>query len=75
MWRLVGGGGVILYAVKIYLACGLMLEKKLLPLMIELVVILNHLGIIRRICRHVMNFKIPYSSPPQFGYLSSIGTS
>ena len=27
-------------------ACGLMLKKKLLPLMIELVVILNHLGAI-----------------------------
>ena len=38
--------GVALYAVKIYLARGLMLKEKLLPLMIELVVILNHLGVI-----------------------------
>ena len=34
------GLGVVLYADKIYLACGLML-KKLLPLMIELAVILK----------------------------------
>ena len=40
------GWGVVLYAVKMYLACGLMLQKKLLPLLVELVVILNHLGVI-----------------------------
>ena len=40
------GLGVVLYAIKMYLACGLMLKKKLLPLMIELVVILNTLGVI-----------------------------
>ena len=39
------GSGVVLYAVKMYLAC-LMLKKKLMPLIIELVVILNHLGVI-----------------------------
>ena len=38
--------GVALYAVKIYLACGLMLKKKLLLLVTELVVILNYLGVI-----------------------------
>ena len=38
--------GVVLYAVKMYLACGLKLKKKLLPLMIKLVVILNNLGVI-----------------------------
>ena len=36
---------VLLYAVKMYLAFGLMLKKKLLPLMIELVVVLNQLGV------------------------------
>ena len=43
----VNGGrdwGVIVYAVKMYLACGLMLTKKLLSLMTELVLILNYLG-------------------------------
>ena len=40
------GLGVVIYAVKMYLACGLMLKKKLLPPMIELVVILNHLRVI-----------------------------
>ena len=42
---LVGGKGlgVVFYAAKIYLACGLILSKKLL---IELVIILNHLGVI-----------------------------
>ena len=41
--------GVVFYTVKMYLACvacGLMLKKKLLPLMIKLVVILNNLGVI-----------------------------
>ena len=41
VWREVNGGEgleVVLYAVKMYLACGLMLKKKLPPLMIELVV-------------------------------------
>ena len=38
--------GVVFYAVKMYLTCGLMLKKKLLPLMIALVVMLNHLGFI-----------------------------
>ena len=50
----VGGGrgtggnglGVVLYPIKMYLACDLMLKEKLLSLMIELVVILNHLGAI-----------------------------
>ena len=43
---LVGEGlGVVLYAVKINLVCGLMLKQKLLPLMIELVVIVNHSGV------------------------------
>ena len=37
---------VVLYTVKWYLAGGLMLKKKLPPLVIELVVILNHLGVI-----------------------------
>ena len=36
---------VLFYAVKMYLAFGLMLKKKLLPLMIELVVVLNQLGV------------------------------
>ena len=40
------GWGVVLYGLKMYLACGLMLKKKLLPLMNELVVILNHLGVV-----------------------------
>ena len=39
-----GGGGVI-YETKMYLACGLVLKKKQLHLMVELVVILNHLGV------------------------------
>ena len=43
-WR--RGWGVAHYAVKIILACGLMLKKKLLSLMIELVVYLNHFGVI-----------------------------
>ena len=45
---LVGGlvAGGVLYVFKMYLACGLMLKKKLLPVLIELVVILNHLGVI-----------------------------
>ena len=34
-----GGAEVFLSTVKMYLACGLMLKKKLVPLMIELVVI------------------------------------
>ena len=38
------GMWVLFYAVKMYLAFGLMLKKKLLPLMIELVVVLNQLG-------------------------------
>ena len=38
--------GVALYAVKIYLACDLMLKKKLLLLVTELVAILNYLGVI-----------------------------
>ena len=41
-----GGRGVVIYAVKMCLACGLMLKKKLLHLMVELVVIFNHLGVI-----------------------------
>ena len=41
-----GGGGVVIYALKMSLPCGLMLKKKLLPLMIELVVTLNHLRVI-----------------------------
>ena len=46
-----GGGGVVagscsLRSQEMYLTCGLMLKKKLLYLMIELVVILNHLGVI-----------------------------
>ena len=44
------GGGmgrvVVIYAVKIFLAGCLTMRKKLLPLMIALVVILNHLGVI-----------------------------
>ena len=46
--RVFGEGGraeglsVPLYAVKMYLACDLKLKKKLLSLMIELVLILNH---------------------------------
>ena len=40
------GLGVVLYPIKMYLACDLMLKEKLLSLMIELVVILNHLGAI-----------------------------
>ena len=40
------GVGVVLFTVKMYVACDLMLKKKLLPLMIELVVILNHLVVI-----------------------------
>ena len=43
-WR--RGWGVAHYAVKMILACGLMLKKKLLSLMIELVVYLNHFGVI-----------------------------
>ena len=39
----VKGIGVVLHAIKMYPACGLMLKKKLLPLMNKLVVILNHL--------------------------------
>ena len=42
------GMWVLFYAVKMYLAFGLMLKKKkLLPLMIELVVVLNQLGVIQ----------------------------
>ena len=37
--------GVALYPIKMYLACGLILKKKLLPLIIALVVILNHLRV------------------------------
>ena len=40
------GEGIVIYTVKMYLAFGL-LKKKLLPLMIELVVILNQLGVMR----------------------------
>ena len=40
------GPVVVLHRVKMYLVCGLMLNKKLLPLMIELVVIKNHLWVI-----------------------------
>ena len=36
-----GEGGVVLFAVKLYLACGLMLKKKLLLLMIELVWVMH----------------------------------
>ena len=39
-------GGVVLYEVKMYVACDLMLKKKLVPLAIVLVVLLNHLGVI-----------------------------
>ena len=39
----VKGIGVVLHAIKMYPACGLMLKKKLLHLIIKLVVILNHL--------------------------------
>ena len=49
VWRGISGGlvaGGVLYVFKMYLACGLMLKKKLLPVMIELVVILNHLMVI-----------------------------
>ena len=42
----VRGWGVVIYAAKMYLACGLILKNKLLPPMIELVVILNHLMVI-----------------------------
>ena len=38
--------GVVIYAVKMYLACVLMLKTKLLPVLTELVVILNHSGVI-----------------------------
>ena len=52
VWRgmsIWGEGGmegldIVLYVVKMYLVCDWMLKKKLQPLMIELVVILNHLG-------------------------------
>ena len=40
------GVGVVIYTVKIYLACSLMLKKELLPLLIKLVAILNDLGVI-----------------------------
>ena len=42
----VGAGSCSLRSQEMYLTCGLMLKKKLLYLMIELVVILNHLGVI-----------------------------
>ena len=45
VWR--EGMWVLFYAVKMYLAFGLMLKKKLLPLMTELVVVLNHLGVMQ----------------------------
>ena len=41
-----GAGGVVIYAVKMYPSCALMLKKKLLPLMIELDVIFNYLAVI-----------------------------
>ena len=41
------GMWVLFYAVKMYLVFGLMLKKNLLPLMIELVVVLNQLGVIQ----------------------------
>ena len=40
------GWGVVLYGLKMCMACGLMLKKKLLSLMNELLVILNHLGVV-----------------------------
>ena len=42
-----GYGGYSLRRVKMYLTCGSMLKKKLLALLIELIVILNHLAVIR----------------------------
>ena len=41
-----GAGRVVFYGMKMYLACGLMLKAKLLPLIIEFVVFLNHLGVV-----------------------------
>ena len=41
-----GAGGVVIYAVKMYLACALLLKKKLLPPIIELVVIIKYSGVI-----------------------------
>ena len=46
MSRGVVAGNCSLRSQEMYLTCGLMLKKKLLYLMIELVVILNHLGVI-----------------------------
>ena len=60
------GREVVLYAVKMYLVCGLMLKKKLLPVMIELLVILHHLGVIylRRAQKNT-NFVTSHSLHPQ----------
>ena len=44
--RWAGGGRRVFYTLIMYLDCDLTLKKKLLPLVIELVVILNHLGVI-----------------------------
>ena len=69
------GLGVVLYPIKMYLACDLMLKEKLLSLMIELVVILNHLGAIHLwrpqkndINRHCLQYRSPYF----FGGLSEV---
>ena len=59
------GVGVVLFTVKMYLACDLMLKKKLPPLMIEMVVILNHLVVIHLWRSQTLtNFVTPLPSPP-----------
>ena len=67
-----GGGGmgrvVVIYAVKIFLAGCLTMRKKLLPLMIALVVILNHLGVIHlwrpQKITNFVTLPCPVSPPP-----------
>ena len=66
-----GGEGFL--ALIMHLACDMMLKKKLLPLVIELVVILNHLGVIHLWQSQKMtNLVIPH---PIFRHVTKFITS
>ena len=59
------GLGVVPYVVKICLACGLVLKKELMALMIEIVVILSHLGVTHlRRPQKIINNVTPTPPPP-----------